>query len=234
MKENKNNQKTQAELVEKNQKPQQIAKQSPSENMSKLQEFAIQTVMEKFPEIEHLELETVNEMFIEHHLDIIDSLKMVEKLVEKFVVHLNSNPMVGKLINQLYNEEATLSQEQAPQNGGQPKREKVIQTISSFCERNRINPEQLEKFQTTLANFVQPISQNDIDDNILETILRVVNIDSEIEENYKKGILDGRNQKIEEQIAQYITTDGLYGNGAANATTTGNSGYIERLLNSRK
>lgn len=234
MKENKNNQKPQVGLVEKIKKTNPTTPEEPSGSTMSLQKFAVQTVREKFPETDFQNIEEINNVFIELHLDITDSLKMVEKILEKFIIHLNTNPMVGKLIKQLYSEENQQIQEGTFQNSNSYHREKTIKTIANFFEKNHLNNDKLNKFQTTLASIVRPISQNDIDDNILETILKVINIDTDIEDNYKKGVLDGRNQKIEEQIVQYGTNDGLYGNGAVSASSIKNSGYIERLLNSRK
>lgn len=223
----------------KNSQNQIRSKENTENNFSKLNqspvnslhEFIEQTVKVNFPEINLQDTKTVINTFIEHYSNMEDTVEIVKRLLKMLLSQLNNNPEIGQILNQLRN-----NQSHDQETNVDPKKDIAINTIAQFMENNKIEGEKFTKFQDTLASMFNLFSNSNINQDTLESVFKMTNIDSDIENSFKRGLLEGRNQKIQEQLSQYATEDGLYSSNSNHkkSSSATDNGYIERLLSGRK
>lgn len=231
MKEKKNNGNNQIASIEKNQF-------SRFNQKLLLEDFARKTVMENYPETKATDQDNINSLFIEHHTNLSNDIEIVEKILEAIVKKVNTDPRISKLLKliaskQEGNPETT---QNSPTVQNDNFNDETINIIVEFIDKNKLKGDDFVRFQNTIINLAQTFSTKKTTKEVLETALKISNLDNNLENKFKNGILEGRNQRIEEHMSQYSNQDGLYSSSARNTSnaTSDKSGYIERLLKGRK
>ena len=192
-----------------------------SETLPTLEQTITQTIKKQNPEIDLMDSNKVKEAFVKYHLETCDTLSLVEKLFERFILELNGNAEVAQIINQ--QKKAFASPESKSPKESNDK-------ILKFVSNKNLKGENNTRFYNTLTALKRIFSSDDIEPQALELILKIIDTENYVTESFKKGIIEGRNQKIEEHISQSLSIDGLYNNSASIKPSNNEDGYIERLM----
>lgn len=221
MKEKKNSPQKQITVVEDIRKIPSEQQQSPL----LLQDIVLEVVKNNYPKTDMADIDAVNALFIEHYLDMVEDIKTVEKIMETFLRKLNQNPTITEHFSTQEQNSTNIAPEQDP---------KTIQIIASFIEKHKLEGEKFNTFKNVLSSTAEIFSSKNIDENMLNTVLQLTDLEKNIEESFNKGVIEGRNQRIEEQLTQFAVEDGLYSTDSNSSMQSGENGYIERILRGRK
>ena len=219
--------------VQKNNPNNVAADTKNNEGYPTLEQLITQTVKDQNTDARSMDSNKIKQAFVKHHIEMRDTLSLIERIFERFIVELNGNSEVSQILNEQLRSSVNQNNNQANnQNNNQDNNQlrESGERIATFIKDNKLNGDKYNRFNNTLVGLQRIFSSNNIEPQALDLILKICDTENYIADSFKKGVIEGRNQKIEEHISQTLSIDGLYNNSASIKPSSSEDGYIERLL----
>ena len=200
-----------------------------NEGYPTLEQLITQTVKSQNTDARSMDSNKIKQAFVKHHIEMRDTLSLIERIFERFIVELNGNSEVSQILNEQLRSSINTGNNQNNNQDNSQLRESG-ERIATFIKDNNLNGDKYNRFNNTLVGLQRIFSSNNIEPQALDLILKICDTENYIADSFKKGVIEGRNQKIEEHISQTLSIDGLYNNSASIKPSSSEDGYIERLL----
>ena len=102
-------------------------------------------------------------------------------------------------------------------------------TVSQFYDEKNLSDEECDSFAEYVERVFDDVIHGIIDRQTLERLWCGYTMEARLQEARDKGVVDGRNARIEE-LRRAAQTDGLPTSSTGAATASARRGYIERIM----
>ncbi len=102
-------------------------------------------------------------------------------------------------------------------------------TVARFYDEKNLSDEECDSFADYVERVFDDVIHGIIDRQTLERLWCGYTMEERLQEARDKGVLDGRNARIEE-LRRSAETDGLPASSGGAATASAKRGYIERIM----
>jgi len=102
-------------------------------------------------------------------------------------------------------------------------------TVARFYDEKNLSDEECDSFADYVERVFDDVIHGIIDRETLERLWWGYTMEERLQEAREKGMLDGRNARIEE-LRRAAETDGLPASSGGAATASAKRGYIERIM----
>ncbi len=101
--------------------------------------------------------------------------------------------------------------------------------VSRFYDEKGLSDDECDSFADYIEGVFADVVRGIIDRQTLERLWHGYTMETRLQEAHDKGVLDGRNMRIEE-LRNSVQTDGLPASSGGVCTTSAKRGYIERIM----